>query len=97
MKVRWLIVAVAALGVVAADAAVAKPRKAKAPPRAAACVDQARPFSWDFLLPGNHGPQPNGCAPPVYQYGRYIGQDPDPNIRLQLMRDPGTGYSGDLN
>lgn len=96
MKVRWLIVAVAALGVVAADAAVAKPRKAKVP-RAAACVDQARPFSWDFLLPGNHGPQPNGCAPPVYQYGRYIGQDPDPNIRLQLMRDPGTGYSGDLN
>ncbi|AXK83392.1 hypothetical protein DW352_24435 [Pseudolabrys taiwanensis] len=97
MKVRWLIVAVAALGVVAANAAVAKPRKAKTPPRAAACVDGPYQFSWDFLLPGNHGPQPNGCAPPVYQYGRYIGQDPDPNIRFQLMRDPATGYSGEFS
>jgi hypothetical protein len=36
------------------------------------------------------------CAPPVYQYGRYIGQDPDPFIRFQLNRDPGTGYISDL-
>jgi len=36
-------------------------------------------------------PQGNGCSPAVYQYGRYIGQDPDPNIRFQLLRDPATG------
>ena len=44
----------------------------------------------------NPAPQPNGCAPPVYAYGRYIGQDPDPFIRLQLKRDPATGYSGEF-
>jgi len=36
-------------------------------------------------------PQGNGCSPTVHQYGRYIGQDPDANIRFQLMRDPATG------
>lgn len=96
MKVRWLVVAVAALGVIAADAAAAKPRKAKPLPRPV-CVDRPYQFSWDFLLPGNHAPQPNGCAPPVYQYDRYIGQDPDPNIRFQLLRDPATGYSGEFS
>ena len=25
------------------------------------------------------------------EYGHYIGQDPDPFIRLQLRRDPATG------
>jgi hypothetical protein len=49
-------------------------------------------FSWSFLLPGHPAPQPNGCAPPVYAYGKYIGQDPDPNIRFQMHRDPATGY-----
>jgi hypothetical protein len=32
-------------------------------------------------------PQANGCAPAVYSGGRFIGQDPDPNIRLQLLRN----------
>jgi len=33
-------------------------------------------------------PQGNGCAPAVYSNGgRFIGQDPDPNVRLQLLRD----------
>jgi hypothetical protein len=32
-------------------------------------------------------PQANGCAPAVYSGGRFVGQDPDPNIRLQLRRD----------
>jgi hypothetical protein len=50
-----------------------------------------------FIAPGNTGPQPNGCAPPVYAYGKYVGQDPDPNIRLQLLRDPATGYSAHQN
>lgn len=32
-------------------------------------------------------PQANGCAPGVYSGGRFIGQDPDPNVRLQMLRD----------
>jgi hypothetical protein len=36
--------------------------------------------------------KPYGCAPPVYSYGKYIGQDPDLNIRFQMYRDPTTGY-----
>ena len=49
-------------------------------------------FSRNFLLPGHPAPQPNGCAPQVYAYGKYIGQDPAPNIRFQMHRDPATGY-----
>lgn len=28
-------------------------------------------------------------GPAIYSYGVYAGWDPDPNIRLQLMKDPG--------
>ena len=41
-------------------------------------------------------PQPNGCAPPVYSGGQYVGQDPDPYIRSQLLRDPATGYTNNF-
>ena len=77
----------AALVIVAADPALAR-TKSKSRPQ---CADRPQDFSWNFLIPGQPAPQPNGCAPPVYNYGRYIGQDPDPNIRLQLMRDPANG------
>lgn len=89
MRVHCTVILLAVLGVVAAEPALAR-TKSKARPQ---CVDRPQEFSWGFLLPGQREPQPNGCAPPVYNYGRYIGQDPDPNIRLQLMRDPATGYS----
>jgi hypothetical protein len=56
------------------------------------CVDPPTHFSLQKLLLGEK-PQPNGCAPPVYQGAEYIGQDPDPNIRFQLLRDPDTGYT----
>jgi hypothetical protein len=49
------------------------------------------------LFGGGPPPGPNGCAPAVYQYGRYVGQDPDPFIRLQLMRDPKTGAAADFH
>jgi len=74
--------------IVAADSALAR-TKSKVRPQ---CADRPQEFSWNFLIPGQRVPYPNGCAPPVYNYGRYIGQDPDPNIRQQLMRDPATGY-----
>jgi hypothetical protein len=93
MKLSWFAIAVAivALTVTASDPAAARARH-KARPR---CVDQPYAFSvYGLIL--NPRPQPNGCAPPVYAYGEYVGQDPDPNIRLNLMRDPQSGYAGDL-
>ena len=41
----------------------------------------------DMIFSTGPTPQANGCAPPVYSGGRFIGQDPDPNIRLQMLRD----------
>lgn len=42
----------------------------------------------EILFSSAPEPQANGCAPAVYEGGRFIGQDPDPNVRLQLRRDP---------
>jgi len=81
-------VSVAILGATAADPALAR-AKHKARPQ---CIDRPTQFSWNKLLFGP-APEPNGCAPPVYAHGKYIGQDPDRYIRLQLQRDPATGYS----
>jgi len=90
MKFNWIVVAglVAGLAVIAADPALARV-KYKAQRQ---CVDRAYVFSWGGLLT-NPPPRPNGCAPAVYQHGDYIGQDPDAYIRLQLRRDPRTGFT----
>ena len=76
--------------VVAADPALARVKHKLA----RHCVDQTAdgPSLYGFFF--NPPPQPNGCAPPVYAYGHYVGQDPDPYIRQQLNRDPQTGYTG---
>jgi hypothetical protein len=91
MKFRWVVTAIVALiagfGVVVADPAFARV-KHKAYRH---CAPQPRDYSWTGWL-FNPAPQPNGCAPPVYAYGKYVGQDPDPFIRQQLNRDPQTGY-----
>jgi hypothetical protein len=87
MRIHLAIVSIAMLSV-AASPALARAKKSQAQ-----CVDRPQQFSWSFILPGHPAPQPNGCSPAVHNYGRYIGQDPDPNIRLQLMRDPATGYA----
>jgi hypothetical protein len=91
MKIGWLTIGLAAL-TIASDPALARVRHPGPPP---VCVDSPRSLSLEGFL-FNPRPQPNGCAPPVYQYGRYIGQDPDPFIRFQLNRDPATGYTSDL-
>ena len=91
MKSSWFAIAVAAASVITAGSAFAEARHRR--PQRAHCIDQPYQFSLRFLLPGQPAPQPNGCAPPVHQYNRYIGQDPDPNIRFQLQRDPSTGYA----
>lgn len=92
MKFRWIVMAVAALvagfAVIAADPALARV-KHKAQRH---CIDRPHEFSWRGLFL-NPAPQPNGCAPAVYDLGKYVGQDPDPNIRFQLKRNPETGYS----
>jgi hypothetical protein len=93
MKIGWLAVATAAVALVAADPAFARKRHRPAPPPQ--CVDRPYPFTWGGLF-FNGRPQPNGCAPAVHEYGYYIGQDPDPNIRFQLRRDPATGYESTL-
>ena len=59
------------------------------------CRDTHRHFSWDFLWDLNNGPQWNGCSPPVYVNGKFIGQDPDPRIRHELLRDPTQGEYSD--
>jgi hypothetical protein len=96
MKSVWLVVATATLALAVADNASARVKHHRHRTYHAHCIDRPKPFSWGFLLPGSPAPEPNGCAPPVYEYGRYVGQDPDPNIRSQLRRDPATGYSSDL-
>lgn len=91
MKRTWIVFSltalVAACALAAAEPALAAPKKAKR-----ACADRPYQFSWNFLQFGGSKPQANGCAPAVYVGGDYIGQDPDANIRMQLMRDPATGY-----
>ncbi|HEY7231255.1 MAG TPA: hypothetical protein VH558_12860 [Pseudolabrys sp.] len=88
MRIGLAVVSVAVISAIAVSPALARTKKARVQ-----CIDRPQQFSWSFLLPGQPAPQPNGCSPPVYNYGRFIGQDPDPNIRQQLRRDPATGYS----
>jgi hypothetical protein len=93
MNARWLVIGFSGLalaGLVAAEPAEAARKKYKAP--RAVCADSPAPFSWRGLF-FNGKPQPNGCAPAVFEYGEYIGQDPDPNVRAALRRDPNTGYT----
>jgi hypothetical protein len=91
MKVSWIAVAAvslaAGLSLAAADPAFARVKHKVA----RHCGQTAgEPSLYGFFF--NPAPRPNGCAPPVYAYGRYVGQDPDPYIRQQLNRDPQTGY-----
>lgn len=96
MNFRSIAVAAAGLAVIGVVAAGPVLARAKHKP-VHRCVDRPAEFSLRSLLPGSPEPRPNGCAPPVYAYGKYVGQDPDPNIRFQLMRDPTTGYSANTN
>lgn len=97
MQIRWIVGACAVIGLLAADPALARSKSAKMKARAQ-CVDRNVPFSWDrtfyhLIVPSDRAPRPNGCSPAVHTYGRFIGQDPDYNIRFQLNRDPETGYA----
>lgn len=93
MKILWVLLALtAAIALVAPDPALARGKhKHRAHVISRCNPEPARP--WISLFSVRSEPLPNGCAPAVYQYGTFVGQDPDPNIRAQLRRDPGTGYS----
>ena len=57
------------------------------------CVDRQSDVSLgDWLFASRPAPQWNGCSPPVYSGGYFVGQDPDPNVRQTLRRDPEEGY-----
>jgi hypothetical protein len=78
------IVAAVAL-VIAATPALAQNSRHRA---VAHCSDGRQPFTLvEMLFSTGPAPQANGCTPAVYEGGRFVGQDPDPNIRLQLRRD----------
>jgi hypothetical protein len=91
MKLRWIVIALAGFGVMAAAPGAAQARHR----HQRHCLDRNQEFSWLGIFT-NPRPQPNGCAPAVFYGGEYIGQDPDPNIRSQLKRQPSTGYALDL-
>jgi hypothetical protein len=90
MRTTWILILLAALSVAGADAATAR-TKHPVKPR---CV--ARPAAYPSLGTLLFGyrppPRPNGCSPPVYENGRFLGQDPDANIRFQMQRDPDQSY-----
>ena len=91
MKIGWLVIALAGLGMIASDPALARAKhKVRVPPQ---CVERPAPALTveGFFL--NPKPRPNGCSPPVYQYGEYQGQDPDANIRAYMKKDVWTGYA----
>jgi hypothetical protein len=89
MKPRWIVIALAVL-VASAGPAVARGKNRHLP----RCVDRPIEFSgYNFLLGIGPEPRPNGCAPPVFSGGSFLGQDPDPSVRHGLARDPNTGYA----
>ncbi|MFA6267034.1 MAG: hypothetical protein WC670_15125 [Pseudolabrys sp.] len=94
MNWRWLAIVatgLAVIGVATSEPALAR-KGNKAKIAKTRCVDQiGGPTLRGIWF--NTEPRPNGCSPAVYEYGRFIGQDPDPNIRIQLLRQPETGYT----
>jgi hypothetical protein len=55
-----------------------------------ACADHyltQRSLADVLLFSTGPEPQANGCAPAVFSGGRFVGQDPDPNVRLELRRN----------
>jgi hypothetical protein len=94
MQLKWIMFALAALTVAAAqpaEAGKAHHGKRHAKIATVQCRDTTRPFSLSFFWEFRE-PRWNGCSPPVYDGGQFVGQDPDPYIRLMLKRNPKTGY-----
>jgi len=67
-----------------ADAGKARKHKKHAAAHAAKVTANSRYWGTDKFPAG-----------PVYNGNDYLGDDPDPNIRFQLLRDLGARYGGD--
>jgi hypothetical protein len=82
------LIAALALAMVTSPAVAKKPRQHADRQVSAGCVDNwpRRSLSEIFFSFGQE-PRANGCAPAVHDHGQFIGQDPDPNVRLQLLRN----------
>jgi len=94
MKTAWIVLAgFASLALFANDPALARAKRKAVAVRCQPAPARASISLFEFRAE----PRPNGCAPAVYQYGKFIGQDPDANIRQQLLRDPATGYWAHTN
>jgi hypothetical protein len=79
------IIAAALLAIVATPALAKKPRH-HAP--VVHCGPVNNHFSLvDMIFSTGPAPHANGCAPAVYDGGDFVGQDPDPNVRLELRRN----------
>jgi len=82
LKLLALTIAIAVLAAAPADAKARKHKKHVA--HAAQTVSQTGERGVDLFPAG-----------PVYHANDYLGDDPDPFIRLQLLRDLGAHYGGD--
>jgi hypothetical protein len=81
MTLKWVLIATVAMALVDSSQAAARQR------RAAAANPCTGTLSDIFRLSCPPERRWNGKAPPVYANGVYVGQDPDPNIRFQLLRE----------
>ena len=69
----------------AAPADAAKARKHKKVARVQTSAQVQGKYWGTHLVP----------AGPIYHANEYLGDDPDPNIRFQLLRDLGVHYGGE--
>ena len=94
MKFALAAIALATMAITLVPAAASTKHHGKRHAAHFKCVDRPYQFSWDFLWSSGNAPRWNGCAPPVYEGDRFIGQDPDPNVRIELRRNPVEGDFG---
>jgi hypothetical protein len=96
MRLAWIICAGAAAALVAAGPASAKAKHRE--PSAVRCLgNPPAPTLGQWLFGARPRPEWNGCSPPVYVNGEFIGQDPDPHVRAELRRDPSQGYTVNIS
>ena len=89
VKYAWLGIAAAAL--LAADNAVASARtRVVIHPRQCTLLD-----FFDLSCPPPR--RWNGASPPVYLNGRFVGQDPDPFIRMMIKHQFEGGTESEQN
>jgi hypothetical protein len=82
---KKLVIALALVSLAASPALAKKYHKRVIADPAYQAADQAYAYAPDHTYDASPG-----ISQPVYAFGQYQGADPDPFIRLQLLRDPPT-------